>query len=146
MTKLPSVTVNNIREIGFLEMIEGLEPYVLEEIPEGTEGDEESLRLIDTLLGRFANLYTYLVLLYSVAADHANRARVLGADEEYKSLVRKKDALYELSRGVKLKWQACSRMLTKHIEEDDEPYERANYKARSTKKEQRAMKGWSDVT
>lgn len=143
---IPSVTVNNIEDIGFLEMAEGLKPFVLEEVPEGTDGSEEDLNEIDRLLGRFANLYTYLVMLYAVAADHANRARVLGNDEKYKALVRKKDALYELSRGVKLKWQACSRMLTKHIEEDDEPFERANYPNRKEKKEQRQMKGWGDVS
>lgn len=144
---IPSVTVNNIEDIGFLEMVEGLTPYVLEEIPEGTaDGDEETMQRIDRLLGRFANLYTYLVLLYAVSADHANRARVLGNDEKYKALIRKKDALYELSRGVKLKWQACSRMLTKAIEDDDEPYERASYSNRAQKKDSRKMKGWGDVS
>lgn len=143
---IPSVTINNIEDIGFLEMIEGLEPFVLEEIPEGTDGSEEVMNEIDRLLGRFANLYTYLVMLYAVVADHSNRARVLGNDEKYKALVRKKDALYELSRGVKLKWQACSRMLTKAIEDEDEPFERANYPRRSEKKEQRQMKGWGDVS
>lgn len=144
---IPSVTANNVADLPFQKFIDGITPLVLEPVPEGT-GDED-MQQIDKLLARFANLYTYLATLHAVVGDAANRARVMGDDERQKALLRKKEALWEISRGVKLKWMACSRKLTKHIEDDDEdgsPFEAANHGARKGRKQDRAMKGWGDVS
>lgn len=143
---IPEVTVNNIFEIPFREMLDGISPYALEEVPEGTGRDPDVLHEIDMLLGRFANLYSYLIHLYAAVANEANRLQLSGATDEYKIMVRKKEALYEIARSVRYKHEAVSRMLTVY-QEEEEPFERPNYQAREERqKKRRRMKEWGNVT
>lgn len=150
MSYIPDVTAENVSEIPFNEMMRGLRSYVLEEVPEGTNADPEVLQDIDRLIGRFANLYSYLIYLYAVVANEANRLKLIDAGESYKLMVRKKDALYELARAVRYKHQACSRMLTAYQEEESPshpPFDRADYQGREKRqKERRQVKGWNHVS
>ena len=148
------VSVNNLTQISFENMMKGLSPFVLEPLPEGGAGDPVVLAKIDRQLGRLANLYAYLVYLWAHASSETNKYKLRGADAEYHVMMRKKEALYELSRAVKLKWEAASRMITVQQEQDEEEtFERANYPARSARAIQRKERkdaqkpggGWSHV-
>lgn len=151
-----SVTVNNIAEIGYQKMLEGIMPLVLIEVPEGTNGgDPAVMTILDGLMGKYANIYAYLITLFAAAAGAAERYRIMDADDKQKDCIRKKDALWELSRAVKLKYQACSRMLTKHIEDDEDLPERADVRGRAMAAEHRRAashhpeskqpKGWRNI-
>lgn len=144
---IPNVTAQNVVALPFKDMLKGLEPYVLEPVPEGAAGDAEALHAIDRLIGRFANLYTYMIFLYSVVAHESLAMKLLGDDTAYSILQRKKDALYELARGVRYKHEACSRMLTAHItgQEGKAPFDRIDHQARAQKAGKKSMHGWEAV-
>lgn len=146
---IPAVTVNNVIEMGYKEMLEGLEPFVLEEIPEGAAGSPEALLAADRLIGRFANLYSYLIYLFSHVSNEANRMKLMGDNEVYSILTRKKDSLYELARAVRYKHEACSRMLTAHnMAESEEVFDRVDHQARAKRaapKKGKRMKAWEAV-
>lgn len=134
---IPNVTVNNLVDMSFMDMLDGISPYVLEEVPEVS--NKKDLEKIDKLLARFANLYAYLLHLYSFVAYEARKAKASDLTHEWKELVRKKEALHELASGVKMKWKACSRLVTFHLK-DNEVFDRVDYENRN-----KGMKGWKTV-
>lgn len=138
-TYIPTVTPENVISISFREMMDGITPYALIEVPEGAS-DPESLQQIDDLLGKLANLYSYLIVLYSHVANEAARLKIIGLRDEYSLMVRKKDALFEIARGIRYKHQACSRKITAHQEEEG-LYERADYRGREERRDRR-VRGW----
>ena len=129
---IPAVTIRNVARLPFRRMLEGLEPYVLERVPEGLGMDTDAIQETDRLIGRFSNLYAYLMYLFSFIANEALLAKSLGDDDLYSSLVRKKEALYELARAVRYKHEACSRMITIAFNQAEEamPFDRVDTKAR----------------
>lgn len=141
------LTANNVVDHDLAEILEILEPYVLEEIPEGTIGHDEAKMEIDRLLGRFANLYAYIITLWAHVSHAQAMARSEGDSKRGSYLTKMRDALWELSRAVKLKWQACSRLITSAQEEEEHPFERADYHGREEKikKRRSRMQGWDVV-
>lgn len=156
-----AVTTDNLRDMPFMEMLNSLEPFVLEDIPEGIQDDPTGKgEEVDTLLGRFANLYSYLMYLYSFASYESDRVKLIeGQSAQWKTMVRKKDALFELAKAVRMKWKACSRMLTGLIKSEEEVFDRVDYQARSRSQGKtpnkksgkesdgkgRDLKGWGNV-
>lgn len=141
MSYIKKVNQKNIVDISFKDMMEGLEPYVLEELPEGAIGDADALQQIDEMIGRLANLYAYMMSLWARVADHANTLKLLDAQSEYTIMMRKRDALYELARAVRYKHEAASRMLTAHqeLEGSNVPFDRADHEGRK-------MRTWGAVS
>lgn len=134
----PSVTTDTLVDMPFRDFLSALEPWLLEPVPEGAEGDPEVLRQIDRLLGRFANLYSYLVFLHAFASYEAKRLSLAGAQQEYSLMIEKRDALYEFSRAVKQKKEACSRMLTVWQEETgSDNFDRVDYEGREERARRR---------
>jgi hypothetical protein len=115
---------------------------VLERVPEGIAGNAEALQEVDRLIGRFANIYAYLAVLFGQVG---HLAREVKKDDkgEYEQLMAKKDALYRIIQAVELKWRACSRQVTVETE-SEVAFERPNYAAR-TERAQRPMQGWEAV-
>lgn len=144
---IPEVTIKNVIKLSHTKMLEGLRPYVLEKIPEGLIGNEEGIREADRLIGRFANLYSYLIYLQSHVHSEASRHKLMGDDGEYEVLTRKKTSLYELARGVRYKQEACSRMLTARLSEesDDDVFDKPDYKGRVQREQNRRLTGWDAV-
>src|SRR5690606_35464603 len=123
---IESLSVNNLRDMPFNRMLEELRPLVLEPVPHGTGGDAETLLLLDQQLGKFANLYTYLLNLHAYASNETKRLKLLDDDTGYAVMVRKRDALYNLASGVKRKWEAVSRMITLALGDSD-VFDRRDY-------------------
>jgi hypothetical protein len=148
--EVPALTVDNLRSVSFSDMLAALRPLVLEEVPEDALNDPEVLTDLDRLMGRFANLYSLLIDLHAAALDWASRFKLVDNDAEYQVMMKKKDALWELSRAVKLKYEACSRKLTLHIEAEERDTQPANYPARQERAKGRGkpkpIRGWGNVT
>lgn len=146
------ITINNVIDVKFSEFLDGLRPILTEEIPEGTRGDPEALTEIDRLIGRFANTYSYLITLYSVVANEANRLKMIGNQTEYHIMMRKKESLFEFARAIRYKQEACSRMLTMHMAmTEDDVFDQVDYKGRAkkvkAKKSGRVSRGgWKSVS
>lgn len=144
---IPAVSILVLDDMPFDDMLEKLAPYLLEEIPEGTiDGNPDRMMEIDRLIGRFANLYAYVAFLYAYTANRAHHYKAEGFIDEWHAMVRKKDALYEFRGAIKLKWQACSRMVTVNL--DDDPADRIDYEARreySNKPTPATNTGWNHV-
>jgi len=140
---IPSVTVKNVTKMKFSEMLTLLKPYVLEFIPEGILGDQDAYGEIERLLGRFANIYAYLMYLYSHVANETNRAKHADDTVRKDMLTQKKNALFELARAVRYKHEACSRMLTAALgqEKHNAVFETADIKSRVRK-----VGGWEAVS
>lgn len=145
---IPTVTIKNVTGMGFKKMLLALKPYTQEHIPEGILGDPDAYIEIERLIGRTANIYAYMVYLQAYVANQVNVAKRAGDIEKKESLIRKRDALYELARAVKYKHSACSRMLTAALgyEEEKKVFERPDGKAREEKAKDkfkdRKMRGW----
>lgn len=118
--------MNNICSVSFPDMLAAVSAFSLERVPEGNT--PQDLTLIDQQLARFANQYAYLIHLFAQVAYEVVRLKRLDP-EAAEAMIKKKDALYEIAKAVKLKWQACSRRLTKSMGDDEEelPYEHRNY-------------------
>lgn len=142
---IPSLTTNNVNEIAFVDLIDAISPFALEEVPEGTGGDPDALTELDRLMGRFANLYGYLIHLWAASSDWMNRYKVMGDTDAERTMRRKKDALWEISRVVKLKYEACSRMITAHVEERQGQMGGPNYQRRQARAEGKKMQSWDTV-
>lgn len=115
---IDNLTVNNLAEVPFAQMLTILAPYVLVDIPEDASNVDMKKRL-DFLLARTANLHAYLTFL-GVHASH-QRAILKGKQPEAaEDMLKKKEALYELASATKLKYEACSRKITLAMSEDSE--------------------------
>lgn len=126
----------------FTDVLDGLTPYVLVAVPEGALNDDEALTHIDYLIGYFANLHAYLLMLYAYAAEEVIRLKAASRTQEASVIIKKRDAFYELSRAVKLKHAACSRLVTISSERD-ELFDSPDYKRRSGGKRRKG--GWDSV-
>lgn len=128
---IPSLTVNNLKDISFSEMLKILTPFVLVQVPE-TDLDLTSVKKrYDFLLARLSNLYAFLQLL-GVHASY-ERARLKAAESsKADDMLKKKEALFELAAAVKLKYEAVSRKITLALneDEDDKTPDRVNYDTR----------------
>lgn len=146
---IPQLTINNVGAIPLKKMLRTLEPYTQTHVPEGIQGDPEAYQEIERLIGRFANVYGYMMQLYSQLAWEVNMAKRQGLKDRQEDMTRKKDAMYQLGRAVKYKQEACSRMLTAAIGYDRDLFERPDGKGREEQadaiKAKRSMKGWSNV-
>lgn len=144
---IPSVTIKNVRNMPFNTMLKALKPYVLEHVPEGILQDPDVYQEIERLIGRFSNIYSYMIYLYAYLANQVNKAKLAGDGELRDKMIRKRDAVYELARSVRYKHEACSRMLTAALGYDEgKVFERPDGKAREEKVEKRrVMKGWDSV-
>ncbi len=144
---VPEVTIKNVDKLSMLKILQGLEPYCLEPIPEGIIDNPDGVKIVDRLIGRFANLYVYMMFLYGHLNSEANRFKIMGDDAEYTIATKKKDAIFELARGVHYKQEACSRMLTALLREvdDDQVFDQPAHGARRAKEQQRRMSGWDAV-
>jgi hypothetical protein len=149
LSVIESLTINNLEDIDFMEMLKILEPLVLVQVPENDS--EENRRRLDYLLARTANLYAYLRVLWS-AATNARAALKKGDAVAAEKMQKKKEALYEIGNAVKLKYEAVSRKITVALETEDKP-ERANYEARRERRDEpvkaapvvKKQGGWGNV-
>lgn len=141
---ISGVTVKNIAEMPFPRMLELLSPHLLERVPEGIMGDKDALNLVDQQIGRFANLYAYLSVLFGFVGSEARRWKASDRPR-YESLMAKKDALYRFLQAVELKWRSCSRQVTIETESEVD-FERPNYGARQDKAAGRRVSGWDAVS
>lgn len=130
-----TLSAQNIHEISFMSMLKQLEPLVLEPVPEGTQGTDEALAVVDLMLGRLANTYTFLTHAWALAGFHAGRFKAMGDEARFKDCVLKRETLYRLARAVEFKYQAASRMLTLHIEENEDLPERVDVRRRAGRAE-----------
>lgn len=137
-------TVRNLEELTFEELLDALQPYLLEEIPEGvTDAPPEDLARVDRLIGQLANTYSYITNLYAYSAAYARRAKVEGDTSEWHDWNAKKDALYRIVQAIELKWRACSRLVTVDSELG---FERPDYQGREERAAtRRPMRGWDNV-
>lgn len=144
---IPTVTVRNVVGMTFKDMLEALHPYVLEEVPEGILQDADAYQEIERLIGRFSNMYSYLIYLYAHLANQVNVAKRKGNTDKKDRLIRKRDAIYELARAIRYKHEACSRMLTAALGyEESQVFEKVDGKGREEKvKNRRTMHGWDAV-
>jgi hypothetical protein len=108
---IEGVTIQNIKSMKFDEMLEKIGDIALERLPEGSRGSASALANIDVALGRFANLYSYLIHLWAYLSNEAEKQALMAKDENWKMLLRKKDAVYEIAQAVKGKRESASRML-----------------------------------
>lgn len=142
---IPNVTIDNVTTLSFTDMLIALKPYTQERIPEGVSHSAEAYTDIEQMIGRFANVYSYLIYLYAYVANSVNIAKRKGDTERKEALTRKKDALYELARAVRYKHEACSRMLTAALNyNESQVFERPDGKAREKQAETRRMHGWGE--
>ena len=140
---IPAVTLRNVVDMPFLDMLDGLKPYLLERVPEGIMGDEDALRKVDQQIGRFANVYAYVSVLFG-QVGHAARKTKSTDKGKYEELMAKKDALYRFLQALELKWKSCSRQVT--IETESEVgFDRPDYRGREEKARGRPMRGWDAV-
>lgn len=145
------VTIDNVVKMEMKKVLKALEPHCLELVPEGIIENPDGVKIIDRLIGRFANLYVYMMFLYGHLNSEAQRLKLIGDDDESVALTRKKDAIFELARGVHYKQEACSRMLTALLREvdDDQILDRPNHEGRRKAEEARrgpkTMSGWNAV-
>lgn len=129
---IAGLTLKNLEDVTFDDFQELLAPYLLEEIPEGTlDGNPDRMLQIDRLIGRLANIHAYLAYLYGYAAARAQILKSEGRTAEWGAMLRKKDALYEYRGAVKLKWNACSRMVTINLGIEDEPDDHIDHHGRA---------------
>ena len=108
---IEEVTIHNVTTIKFDKLLEHIGEIALELLPEGGLNDSNRLHQIDVSLGRFANLYSYLIHLYAFVSYQAERQANISKDGIWKDLLRRKDALYEIAQAVKGKRESASRML-----------------------------------
>lgn len=127
-TIIENLTVNNIRDVSFKDMLSILGPLVLVQLPEDTD-DLESKRRYDYLLARLANLYAYLRVLWAAASYERSRARRIDSDNA-EEMQKKKEALFEIGNAVKLKYEAVSRKITLALNDEKETPERVDYEGR----------------
>lgn len=145
---IDALTINNLETISFMDMLRILEPLILVAIPEGNMSDKNAERQrLDYLLARLANLNAYLKHLWAAASY--KRARLKHSDEaKSEDMLKKKEALYELSGAVKLKYEAVSRRITVALDEDRMEPERADHAGRSTRQatpKPQSSGGWRNV-
>jgi L-rhamnose isomerase len=143
ISTIKNLTVNNLSEISFKDMLAILEPLVLAKVPEGNSTDKNAERQrLDYLLARLANLFAYLRYLWSSASYQ--RARFKYSDDaKADEMLKKKEALYELGNAVKLKYEAVSRRITVALDDERDMPERANHTARVERMEKRSS--WDSV-
>jgi len=132
-----TIPIDKALKMPFREVLDGLTPYIMQQIPEGAIDDPGALREIDRLIGRFSNLHSYLTMLYCYASDEVSRLQAAGRTEEKLFMGRRKDGFHRLIRAVENKHEACSRMVT--ISSKEDLYERPNYQKRS------GRGGWDEV-
>ncbi len=144
---IPTVTIKNVKKMPFNTMLKALNPYVLEHVPEGILQDPDVYQEIERLIGRFSNIYSYMIYLYAYLANQVNKAKLAGDTELKDRMIRKRDAIYELARSVRYKHEACSRMLTAALGYDEgKVFERPDGKAREASVGKRkSMRGWDGV-
>lgn len=145
---IPEVTVENIDELSMVDVLRGIKPYCLEPVPEGIIDHPDGVKIVDRLIGRFANLYAYLMFLYGHLNSESNRLKLIGDDMGYSISVKKKDSIFEIARAVRYKQEACSRMLTALLREadDDEVFDQPNHGNRMKKEQdRRRVSGWNAV-
>ena len=144
---IPTVTIKNVAVMPFNKMLKALQPYALEIIPEGIQQDPDAYQEIERLIGRFANIYSYMIYLYAYLANQVNKAKLVGDMSLKDKMIRKRDAMYELARSVRYKHEACSRMLTAALGYDEgKVFERPDGKGREERAGKRKkMRGWDSV-
>lgn len=124
ITNLP---VSKLAEVSFMDMLNILSPLVLVQIPENVFDDKKKL---DYLLARMANLYAYLRVLWSAASYERAKLRHVSGTDDAETMLKKKEALFELGNAVKLKYEAVSRKITVALSDEEETPERADYVGR----------------
>lgn len=124
---IENLTIDTLREISFMQMLEILRPLVLVEVPEN--GDIESRARYDYLLARCANLNAYLRYLFAFASYERDRLRSINSPKA-NDMLKKKEALYELKEAMKAKYDAVSRKITLALEDEEQVPDRASYTAR----------------
>ncbi len=156
ITDIPGLSVNNLREISFEDMLKILTPFVLVQIPEDSTTVDEKRRL-DYLLARCANLHAYLRVLWSQATYlRAQFKRDTLNPDSAETMQKKKEVLYELANAMKLKYEAASRKITVALESegDESVSDRVDYAGRRETRDARAEKvetkptvkgGWGSV-
>ena len=128
--------------IGASRLIQRLASF----LDKSTRGLDATLRQIERLIGRLANMYSYMIFLYAYLANQVNEAKLEGDMRLKDKLIRKKDAIYELSRGIRYKHEACSRMLTAALGyEESKVFERADGRGREKRMGKKKMPGWEGV-
>lgn len=142
---IPAVTVKNVSDMPFKKLLKSLRPYVSEQVPEGVLGDVDAYQKVEEQLGRFANLYAYMIELYAFVSHNVRVAKRSGDKKLADELTGKRDAIYELARAVKYKYDACSRMLTAVLGFDEkDTHDSVNVESR--KRNNKKMKGWANVS
>lgn len=141
-------TLHNLERLDLISLLEMLEPYLLEDIPEGVlAASEGDLHEIDRQIGRLANTFSYVSSLYAYSCALVRNAKRESRTDDWHDAVAKKDALDKLRSALKLKWQACSRMVT--VETEVDLFERPAYEKREARVREREskghMKGWGNV-
>lgn len=146
-TTIENLTVDNIKDVPFLEMLKILGPFVLVEVPENLDDDDPtSKRKYDYLLARLSNVYAYLRVLWSAITYHRARMKHINADQA-EEIQKKKEALFELGNAVKLKYEAVSRKITVALSDESDTPERPSYEARREQfaKPRATRSGWDSL-
>lgn len=112
-----NITHNNVHLIEWEDLIQTLADLTLKEIPDPSD---ENMAEIISLMKYFANVYSWLTVMYARCSVEATAMRAAGMDKvEVDLMTRRKDAIYEISRGVRYKQEACSRLLTGKMASDE---------------------------
>ena len=142
ISTIKNLTVNNLADISFKDMLAILEPLVLVKIPEGAGTDKNAERQrLDYLLARLANLFAYLRYLWSASSHLRSRYRH-SDDNKADDMLKKKEALYELGSAVKLKYESVSRRITVALDDERSTPERANHAARTERMDGKKTSSW----
>lgn len=113
---LLNITPNNVDRVDFDELLNTVAHISLVEIPDPID---ENMGEIIGLIQYFANVYSYLIALYARCNYLSAVKKHDGNSDEATLLIRRKDALYEIARGVRYKQEACSRLLTGKMASDE---------------------------
>ena len=113
------ITPTSLFTLSVSEVISIISDRVLNDIPEGINGEEDVVQL-ERLLGRLPNDYAYVIELLSHARSYVRYLKRQKLREEYEDMMDKRDALESIANALKLQYQGVSRMITTYEQRREE--------------------------
>lgn len=105
------ITPTTLLTMSVTDVIKVMSDRVLNDIPEGINGEEE-IKKLEMLLGRLPNDYAYVIEMLGYARTYVRHFKREGMRLEYESTMDKRDALDSIANALKLQYQGVSRMIT----------------------------------